>query len=130
MKNSLTQVQKANAEKDVMFRQNLRLEMELKQAKELAGSFEDKFTRCINLTKNMLIEKCNHEKREARRKSMEDRIRLGEWSSSYSVSSRDSVSSEKCSKNSKFLSFYKKWSRPGVGKMWLVTSHVASSAAS
>lgn len=84
------QVQKANAEKDVMFRQNLRLEMELKQAKELAGSFEDKFTRCINLTKNMLIEKCNHEKREARRKSMEDRIRLGEWSSSYSVSSRDS----------------------------------------
>ncbi len=89
---TLIKVQKANAEKDVMFRQNLRLEMELKQAKELAGSFEDKFTRCINLTKNMLIEKCNHEKREARRKSMEDRIRLGEWSSSYSVSSRDSVS--------------------------------------
>ena len=86
-------MQKANAEKDVMFRQNMRLEMELKQAKDLASSFEDKFTRCINLTKNMLIEKCNHEKREARRKSMEDRIRLGEWSSSYSA--RDSVSSSK-----------------------------------
>lgn len=78
------QAQKANAEKDTLFRQNMRLEMELKQAKSLADNYEDKFKRCINLTKNMLIQKCNHEKREARRKSMEDRVRLGEWSSSYS----------------------------------------------
>ena len=59
----------------------MRLENELSQAKHDAENYEKKFKRCIDLTKRMLIEKCEHDKREARRKSMEDRLRLGDWSS-------------------------------------------------
>lgn len=58
----------------------MRQDAELKQAKRDAERYEEKFNRCIELTKRMLIEKCEHDKREARRKSMEDRLRLGDWS--------------------------------------------------
>lgn len=75
------QAQKASAEKDDLVRQNMRLEMEFAQAKRAAEKYEEKFNRCIELTKRMLIEKCEHDKREARRRSMEDRLRLGDWSS-------------------------------------------------
>ena len=35
----------------------------------------------------MLIDKCHTERREARRKSMEDKLRLGDWNHrSYNVS--------------------------------------------
>lgn len=74
------QAQKASAEKDDLVRQNMRQDAELKQAKRDAERYEEKFNRCIELTKRMLIEKCEHDKREARRKSMEDRLRLGDWS--------------------------------------------------
>ena len=59
----------------------MRLENELSQAKHDAENYEKKFNRCIELTKRMLIAKCEHDKREARRKSMEDYLRLGRWSS-------------------------------------------------
>jgi len=43
--------------------------------------------KCIELTKKMLIDKCHTERREARRKSMEDKLRLGDWNHrSYNVS--------------------------------------------
>ena len=49
--------------------------------------FSEKFLKCIELTKKMLIDKCHTERREARRKSMEDKLRLGDWNHrSYNVS--------------------------------------------
>ena len=67
--------------------------MEFAQAKRAAEKYEEKFNRCIELTKRMLIEKCEHDKREARRRSMEDRLRLGDWSSyrNYNVSTTVSI---------------------------------------
>jgi len=75
------QAQKASAEKDDLFRQNMRLQAELNQVKINAEKYEQQFNRCIQLTKRMLVEKCDHDRKEARRKSMEDRLRLGHWSS-------------------------------------------------
>ena len=52
--------------------------------------FSEKFLKCIELTKKMLIDKCHTERREARRKSMEDKLRLGDWNHrSYNVSFQD-----------------------------------------
>jgi len=73
------QAQKASAEKDDLVRQNLRMECELRNAKADKDSSSEKFLKCIELTKKMLIDKCHTERREARRKSMEDKLRLGDW---------------------------------------------------
>ena len=97
------QAQKASAEKDDLVRQNLRMECELRNAKADKDSSRlaffvnvgflikicssEKFLKCIELTKKMLIDKCHTERREARRKSMEDKLRLGDWNHrSYNVS--------------------------------------------
>ena len=66
----------------------MRLQAELNQVKINAEKYEQQFNRCIQLTKRMLVEKCDHDRKEARRKSMEDRLRLGHWSSyrNYNVS--------------------------------------------
>ena len=82
------QAQKASAEKDDLVRQNLRMECELKSAKDKIERVEQRFLKCIELTKKMLISKCDHERMEARRKSMEDKLKLGDWNSytDYNVS--------------------------------------------
>ena len=62
-------------------RKILRVENDLSTAKEDKISLTEKFQKAIEQLKKELISKCEQERREARRKTMENKLKLGEWNS-------------------------------------------------
>ena len=66
-------------------RKILRVENDLTAAKEDKVSLTEKFYKAIEQLKKELISKCEQERREARRKSMENKLKLGEWNTYRNV---------------------------------------------
>ena len=58
---------------------NDELSRQLNQQAKVLESKQQQMARCIEVVKQLLIEKCNIEKREARRKCSHNRLRLGQF---------------------------------------------------
>ncbi|CAK8674596.1 unnamed protein product [Clavelina lepadiformis] len=68
-----------NRKLDELQRQNIDLEYHLNRTEELVTRCKSQFFRCLKMCQELLIEKTKSEKVAARRKAMEGRLRLGQF---------------------------------------------------
>jgi len=74
-----TDIEAKDGRIDTLQRTNEELSRQLTQQTKVLDSKQQQMARCIEVVKQLLIEKCNIEKREARRKCSQNKLRLGQF---------------------------------------------------
>nr|XP_061807290.1 serine/threonine-protein kinase tousled-like 2 isoform X2 [Nerophis lumbriciformis] len=64
---------------DDLLRANCDLRRQVEEQQKMLERFKERLNKCVTMSKKLLIEKSKHEKRTCRDKSMQDRLRLGHF---------------------------------------------------
>ncbi|XP_017279939.1 serine/threonine-protein kinase tousled-like 1 isoform X2 [Kryptolebias marmoratus] len=64
---------------DDLLRANCDLRRQIDEQQKLLEKYKERLNKCISMSKKLLIEKSNQEKQACREKSMQDRLRLGHF---------------------------------------------------
>ncbi|XP_053720690.1 serine/threonine-protein kinase tousled-like 2 isoform X1 [Synchiropus splendidus] len=78
-KNKNSDLEKKEGRIDDLLRANCDLRRQVDEQQKMLERFKDQLNKCVTMSKKLLIEKSKQEKRACRDKSMQDRLRLGHF---------------------------------------------------
>uniref|UniRef100_A0A3Q3WXD1 non-specific serine/threonine protein kinase n=1 Tax=Mola mola TaxID=94237 RepID=A0A3Q3WXD1_MOLML len=77
--NKSLDLEKKEGRIDDLLRANCDLRRQIDEQQKLLEKYKERLNKCITMSKKLLIEKSNQEKQSCREKSMQDRLRLGHF---------------------------------------------------
>ncbi|XP_019739049.1 serine/threonine-protein kinase tousled-like 2 isoform X4 [Hippocampus comes] len=78
-RNKNSDLEKKEGRIDDLLRANGDLRRQVEEQQKMLERFKERLNKCVTMSKKLLLEKSKHEKRTRRDKSMQDRLRLGHF---------------------------------------------------